>query len=418
MMETNTSLNTRKQQATPRGVGVMCDWYAQKSENATIWATDGRTFTDFAGGIAVLNTGHRHPKIIEAVSSQLEHFTHTAYQVTPYESYISLAERINALAPINGDAKTAFFTTGAEAVENAVKIARSYTGRHGIITFGNAFHGRSFMTMAMTGKTAPYKRDFGVMPAGVFHARYPVACNGITVDDAIESIHNIFSEDISAHDVAAIVLEPVQGEGGFHIAPTEFLTQLREICDAHGILLIADEVQSGFARTGQIFAMQYHDVKADLITMAKSLGGGFPISGVVGRTEVMDAPNAGGLGGTYAGSPIAVAAAHAVLDVIEEEKLCDQANTLGKTLVTLLETLKEKYPTVIQDIRALGSMIAVEVQNADIAKAIQNHAMEHGLLLLTCGKHGNVIRFLYPLTIPTEQFNAGLNILEKSFASL
>lgn len=417
-METNTSLNTRKQQATPRGVGVMCDWYAQKSENATIWATDGRTFTDFAGGIAVLNTGHRHPKIIEAVSSQLEHFTHTAYQVTPYESYISLAERINALAPINGDAKTAFFTTGAEAVENAVKIARSYTGRHGIITFGNAFHGRSFMTMAMTGKTAPYKRDFGLMPAGVFHARYPVACNGITVDDAIESIHNIFSEDISAHDVAAIVLEPVQGEGGFHIAPTEFLTRLREICDAHGILLIADEVQSGFARTGQIFAMQYHDVKADLITMAKSLGGGFPISGVVGRAEVMDAPNAGGLGGTYAGSPIAVAAAHAVLDVIEEEKLCDRANTLGKTLVTLLETLKEKYPTVIQDIRTLGSMIAVEVQNADIAKAIQNHAMEHGLLLLTCGKHGNVIRFLYPLTIPTEQFNAGLNILEKSFASL
>ncbi|MCF8998349.1 4-aminobutyrate--2-oxoglutarate transaminase [Acinetobacter nectaris] len=417
-METNTSLNIRKQQATPRGVGVMCDWYAQKSENATIWATDGRTFTDFAGGIAVLNTGHRHPKIIEAVSSQLEHFTHTAYQVTPYESYISLAERINALAPIDGDAKTAFFTTGAEAVENAVKIARSYTGRHGIITFGNAFHGRSFMTMAMTGKTAPYKRDFGVMPAGVFHARYPVACNGITVDDAIESIHNIFSEDISAHDVAAIVLEPVQGEGGFHIAPTEFLTQLREICDAHGILLIADEVQSGFARTGQIFAMQYHDVKADLITMAKSLGGGFPISGVVGRAEIMDAPNAGGLGGTYAGSPIAVAAAHAVIDVIEEEKLCDRANTLGKTLVTLLETLKEKYPTVIQDIRALGSMIAVEVQNADIAKAIQNHAMEHGLLLLTCGKHGNVIRFLYPLTIPTEQFNAGLNILEKSFASL
>ncbi|ESK38827.1 4-aminobutyrate transaminase [Acinetobacter nectaris CIP 110549] len=417
-METNTSLNTRKQQATPRGVGVMCDWYAQKSENATIWATDGRTFTDFAGGIAVLNTGHRHPKIIKAVSNQLEHFTHTAYQVTPYESYISLAERINALAPIDGDAKTAFFTTGAEAVENAVKIARSYTGRHGIITFGNAFHGRSFMTMAMTGKIAPYKRDFGVMPAGVFHARYPVACNGITVDDAIESIHNIFSEDISAHDVAAIVLEPVQGEGGFHIAPTEFLTQLREICDAHGILLIADEVQSGFARTGQIFAMQYHDVKADLITMAKSLGGGFPISGVVGRAEVMDAPNAGGLGGTYAGSPIAVAAAHAVLDVIEEEKLCDRANTLGKTLVTLLETLKEKYPAVIQDIRALGSMIAVEVQNADIAKAIQNHAMEHGLLLLTCGKHGNVIRFLYPLTIPTEQFNAGLNILEKSFASL
>lgn len=416
-MEKNT-LNTRKQQATPRGVGVMCNWYAEKAENATIWDTEGRVFTDFAGGIAVLNTGHRHPKIIKAVTQQLEHFTHTAYQVTPYESYISLAERINDIAPIEGEAKTAFFTTGAEAVENAVKIARSYTGRHGIITFGNAFHGRSFMTMAMTGKTAPYKRDFGVMPAGVFHARYPVACNGVTVDDAIESIHNIFSEDISAHDVAAIVLEPVQGEGGFHIAPPEFLVQLRKICDEQGILLIADEVQSGFARTGQIFAMQYHQVKADLITMAKSLGGGFPISGVVGRAEVMDAPQAGGLGGTYAGSPVAVAAAHAVLDIIQEENLCERAHTLGKSLVSLLEQLKESYPSVIQDVRALGSMIAVEVTTADIAKAIQNHAMENGLLLLTCGKYGNVIRFLYPLTIPTEQFNTGLQILEQSFASL
>lgn len=416
-MEKNT-LNTRKQQATPRGVGVMCNWYAEKAENATIWDTEGRVFTDFAGGIAVLNTGHRHPKIIKAVTQQLEHFTHTAYQVTPYESYISLAERINDIAPIEGEAKTAFFTTGAEAVENAVKIARSYTGRHGIITFGNAFHGRSFMTMAMTGKTAPYKRDFGVMPAGVFHARYPVACNGVTVDDAIESIHNIFSEDISAHDVAAIVLEPVQGEGGFHIAPPEFLVQLRKICDEQGILLIADEVQSGFARTGQIFAMQYHQVKADLITMAKSLGGGFPISGVVGRAEVMDAPQAGGLGGTYAGNPVAVAAAHAVLDIIQEENLCERAHTLGKSLVSLLEQLKESYPSVIQDVRALGSMIAVEVTTADIAKAIQNHAMENGLLLLTCGKYGNVIRFLYPLTIPTEQFNTGLQILEQSFASL
>lgn len=416
-MEKNT-LNTRKQKATPRGVGVMCNWYAEKAENATIWDTEGRVFTDFAGGIAVLNTGHRHPKIIKAVTQQLEHFTHTAYQVTPYESYISLAERINDIAPIEGEAKTVFFTTGAEAVENAVKIARSYTGRHGIITFGNAFHGRSFMTMAMTGKTAPYKRDFGVMPAGVFHARYPVACNGVTVDDAIESIHNIFSEDISAHDVAAIVLEPVQGEGGFHIAPPEFLVQLRKICDEQGILLIADEVQSGFARTGQIFAMQYHQVKADLITMAKSLGGGFPISGVVGRAEVMDAPQAGGLGGTYAGNPVAVAAAHAVLDIIQEENLCERAHTLGKSLVSLLEQLKESYPSVIQDVRALGSMIAVEVTTADIAKAIQNHAMENGLLLLTCGKYGNVIRFLYPLTIPTEQFNAGLQILEQSFASL
>ncbi|TLU27697.1 aminotransferase class III-fold pyridoxal phosphate-dependent enzyme, partial [Acinetobacter baumannii] len=281
----HSALNARKQQATPRGVGVMCQWYAEKAENATLWDKEGNQFIDFAGGIAVLNTGHRHPKVIAAVTEQLTKFTHTAYQVTPYESYVALAERINERAPIAGPAKSAFFTTGAEAVENAVKIARSYTGRHGIITFGNGFHGRSFMTMAMTGKTAPYKRDFGVMPAGVFHARYPVPAKGISVDAAIESVEDIFSEDIAPHDVAAIVLEPVQGEGGFNVVPAEFLKRLRAICDKHGILLVADEVQSGFARTGKLFAMNHYETKADLITMAKSLGGGFPISGVVGRAE-------------------------------------------------------------------------------------------------------------------------------------
>lgn len=414
----HSALNTRKQQATPRGVGVMCQWYASKAENSTIWDTEGNAYIDFAGGIAVLNTGHRHPKVIAAVTKQLEQFTHTAYQVTPYESYVSLAERINERAPIEGPAKTTFFTTGAEAVENAVKIARSYTKRHGIITFGNGFHGRSFMTMAMTGKTAPYKRDFGVMPAGVFHARYPVASRGISVDDAINSIHDIFSEDIAAHDVAAIVLEPVQGEGGFNVVPAEFLKRLRTLCDEHGILLIADEVQSGFARTGKLFAMNHYDTKADLITMAKSLGGGFPISGVVGRSEVMDAPNPGGLGGTYAGNPVAVAAAHAVLDAIEEEQLCERANTLGQTLVNTLHTLDQQYTGIFKEIRALGSMVAVELENADFAKAVQNYAMQHGLLLLTCGKYGNVIRFLYPLTIPQAQFEQGLHILKQGVATL
>ncbi|PWB16725.1 MULTISPECIES: 4-aminobutyrate--2-oxoglutarate transaminase [Acinetobacter] len=413
----HSALNARKQQATPRGVGVMCQWYAEKAENATIWDKDGNEYIDFAGGIAVLNTGHRHPKVIAAVTEQLTKFTHTAYQVTPYESYVSLAERINERAPIAGQAKTAFFTTGAEAVENAVKIARSYTGRHGIITFGNGFHGRSFMTMAMTGKTAPYKRDFGVMPGGVFHARYPVASKGISVDAAIESVENIFSEDVSAHDVAAIVLEPVQGEGGFNVVPAEFLKRLRAICDQHGILLIADEVQTGFARTGKLFAMDHYETKADLITMAKSLGGGFPISGVVGRIDVMDAPNPGGLGGTYAGNPIAVAAAHAVIDAIEEEKLCERANVLGAELVTALKQIQAET-TIVNDIRALGSMVAVEVENADIAKAVQTFAMQKGLLLLTCGKNGNVIRFLYPLTIPTEQFRQALDILKQGFDSL
>lgn len=379
------------------------------------WDAEGNQYTDFAGGIAVLNTGHRHPKIIAAVTEQLTKFTHTAYQVVPYESYVSLAERINARAPIAGEAKTTFFSTGAEAVENAVKIARSYTGRHGIVTFGNGFHGRSFMTMAMTGKTAPYKRDFGVMPSGVFHARYPVESKGITVDAAIESIEDIFAEDIAAHDVAAIVLEPVQGEGGFNVVPAEFLKRLRALCDQHGILIIADEVQTGFARTGKLFAMDHYETKADLITMAKSLGGGFPISGVVGRAEVMDAPNPGGLGGTYAGNPVAVASAHAVLDVIEEEGLCERANVLGAELVEVLNELKQSSSTV-QEIRALGSMVAIELETADQAKAIQNYAMQNGLLILTCGRYGNVIRFLYPLTIPAEQFRAGLNILKQGFA--
>ena len=411
----HSALNARKLKATPRGVGVMCQWYAEKAENSTIWDAEGNQYTDFAGGIAVLNTGHRHPKIIAAVTEQLTKFTHTAYQVVPYESYVSLAERINARAPIAGEAKTTFFSTGAEAVENAVKIARSYTGRHGIVTFGNGFHGRSFMTMAMTGKTAPYKRDFGVMPSGVFHARYPVESKGITVDAAIESIEDIFAEDIAAHDVAAIVLEPVQGEGGFNVVPAEFLTRLRALCDQHGILIIADEVQTGFARTGKLFAMDHYETKADLFTMAKSLGGGFPISGVVGRAEVMDAPNPGGLGGTYAGNPVAVASAHAVLDVIEEEGLCERANVLGAELVEVLNELKQSSSTV-QEIRALGSMVAIELETADQAKAIQNYAMQNGLLILTCGRYGNVIRFLYPLTIPAEQFRAGLNILKQGFA--
>lgn len=411
----HSALNARKLKATPRGVGVMCQWYAEKAENSTIWDAEGNQYTDFAGGIAVLNTGHRHPKIIAAVTEQLTKFTHTAYQVVPYESYVSLAERINARAPIAGEAKTTFFSTGAEAVENAVKIARSYTGRHGIVTFGNGFHGRSFMTMAMTGKTAPYKRDFGVMPSGVFHARYPVESKGITVDAAIESIEDIFAEDIAAHDVAAIVLEPVQGEGGFNVVPAEFLKRLRALCDQHGILIIADEVQTGFARTGKLFAMDHYETKADLITMAKSLGGGFPISGVVGRAEVMDAPNPGGLGGTYAGNPVAVASAHAVLDVIEEEGLCERANVLGAELVEVLNELKQSSSTV-QEIRALGSMVAIELETADQTKAIQNYAMQNGLLILTCGRYGNVIRFLYPLTIPAEQFRAGLNILKQGFA--
>ncbi len=406
----NSQLQQRKDDALPRGTGNLCPWFVEQAENAMLHDTEGNSWIDFAGGIAVLNTGHRHPRVVQAIKDQLEKFTHTAFQVTPYENYVALAERINDLVPITGKVKTAFFSTGAEAVENAVKVARAATRRHGIITFGNAFHGRTFMTMAMTGKVAPYKRDFGPMPASVFHARYPNSVTGISTEDALASLHDLFTQDIAPQDVAAIVLEPVQGEGGFHIAPPEFMTQLRALADRHGILLIADEVQSGFGRTGKIFAMEHYGVEPDLITMAKSLAGGMPLSAVSGRAEIMDAPGPGGLGGTYAGNPLSIAAAHAVLDVIAEEQLCERSVQLGAALTEFLQGARATQPA-ITDIRALGSMVAVEFADAQTAQTLQQQAMAQGLLLLTCGPLGNVIRFLYPLTIPDAQFRQALDIL-------
>jgi len=416
----NRDLNTRRSLATPRGVGVMCDFYAVRAENATLWDAEGKEYIDFAGGIAVLNTGHRHPKVRAAVAAQLDCFTHTAYQIVPYEGYVSLAERINALAPIDGLKKTAFFTTGVEAVENAVKIARAATGRSGIIAFTGAFHGRTMMGMALTGKVAPYKLAFGPMPGDVYHAPFPNATQGISVADSLKALDLIFKADIDPQRVAAIIIEPVQGEGGFNIAPPELMSALRKLCDAHGILLIADEVQTGFARTGKLFAMQHHDVQADLITMAKSLGGGLPISGVVGRADVMDGPAAGGLGGTYAGNPLAVAAAHAVLDVIAEEKLCERAAQLGGQLMARLQQVRAANPA-IADVRGLGSMVAAELADpatgkpdAEAVKRVQQRALEQGLILLSCGVYGNVLRFLYPLTIPDAQFARGLDILAEA----
>lgn len=406
----NSQLQQRKDDALPRGTGNLCQWYVEHAENATLRDGEGNSWIDFAGGIAVLNTGHRHPRIVQAIADQLEKFTHTAFQVTPYESYVALAERLNRVVPIAGKAKTAFFSTGAEAVENAVKVARAATRRHGIITFGNSFHGRTFMTMAMTGKVAPYKRDFGPMPASVWHARYPNSVTGISVDDALASLQDIFTQDIAPQDVAAIVLEPIQGEGGFHVAPPEFFSRLRALADEHGILLIADEVQTGFARTGKLFAMDHYAVKPDLITMAKSLAGGMPLSAVSGRAEIMDAPGPGGLGGTYAGNPLAIASAHAVLDVIADEKLCERSTQLGAQLTDFLHSARSQCSS-ITDIRGLGSMIAVEFASAQTAQTIQQQAMARGLLLLTCGPQGNVIRFLYPLTIPDAQFGQALDIL-------
>ncbi|CAX60624.1 4-aminobutyrate--2-oxoglutarate transaminase [Erwinia billingiae] len=413
----NSEVQQRRLAATPRGVGVMCDFYAVRAENATLWDHQGREYTDFTAGIAVLNTGHRHPKVVEAVRNQLDCFTHTAFQVIPYENYLLLAERLNQRVPIAGPAKTTFFSSGAEAVENAVKIARAATGRPGVIAFTGAFHGRTMMTMGLTGKVVPYKTGFGPFPGSVFHARYPNALHGHSIDDAMESLESLFRCDISPQQVAAIIFEPIQGEGGFNIAPVEFVSKLRTLCDQHGILLIADEIQTGFARTGKLFACEYYpDAKPDLITMAKSLGGGLPISAVSGRAEVMDAPLPGGLGGTYAGNPLAIASSLAVLEVIDEEALCDRALRLGAELV---ETLNGCGNPALVEVRARGSMVAAEFNDpatgkpsAEIAKNIQQKALEHGLILLTCGVHGNVIRFLYPLTIPDAQFKQALTLLD------
>jgi len=414
----NADLKARKDAATPRGVGVMCDFYAARAENAELWDVEGNRYIDFAAGIAVCNTGHRHPKIVAAIRAQLDLFTHTAYQIVPYESYVSLAEKIVARAPGDYAKKAAFFTTGAEAVENAVKIARAATGRPGVIAFTGGFHGRTLMGMALTGKVAPYKIGFGPFPSDVYHAPFPNPLHGVSVEDSLRAIDYLFKADIEAKRVAAIIFEPVQGEGGFYQAPLEFVRGLRRICDEHGILLIADEVQTGFARTGKLFAMNHYDVSADLMTMAKSLAGGMPLSGVVGRADVMDAAAPGGLGGTYAGNPLAVASALAVLDIIDEEKLCERATRLGDKLKSKLETLRADVPQ-IADIRGPGAMVAVEFckpgtsdGDAEFTKRIQARALERGVLLLVCGVYGNVIRFLFPLTIQDTVFDEALAIIE------
>ncbi|MGY6117970.1 4-aminobutyrate--2-oxoglutarate transaminase [Paraburkholderia strydomiana] len=414
----NAELKSRKDAATPRGVGVMCDFYAERAQNAELWDVEGRRFIDFAAGIAVCNTGHRHPKIVAAIRDQLDRFTHTAYQIVPYASYVELAEKLNQRAPGDHPKKTAFFTTGAEAVENAIKIARAATGRPGVIAFTGGFHGRTLMGMALTGKVAPYKAGFGPFPSDVFHAPFPNPLHGVSTADSLKAIEFLFKADIDPKRVAAIIFEPVQGEGGFYPAPAEFVRALRKLCNEHGILLIADEVQTGFARTGKLFAMHHYDVVPDLMTVAKSLAGGMPLSGVIGRADVMDAAAPGGLGGTYAGNPLAVAAALAVLDIIDEEKLCERATILGDRVKAKLIALQNEAPQ-IADVRGPGGMVAVEFckpgstePDADFTKRVQTRALERGLLLLVCGVYSNVVRFLFPLTIEDTVFDEALAILE------
>jgi 4-aminobutyrate aminotransferase len=414
------ALPQRRNEAIARGVAVATQVFADRALNSEIWDKAGRRYIDFSSGIAVLNTGHRHPKVMAAVRDQLDRFTHTCHQVIPYENYVTLAERLNALVPGDFAKKTIFVTTGAEAVENAVKIARAHTGRNAVIAFAGGFHGRTFMGMALTGKVVPYKQGFGSMPGEVHHAPFPMPLHGVSVADSLSALERLFKADVDPARVAAIILEPVQGEGGFYEAPREFLAAIRKVCDTHKILLIADEVQTGFARTGRMFAMERHGVAADLVTMAKSLAGGFPLAAVTGRAEIMDAAAPGGLGGTYGGSPLGIAAAHAVLDVIEEEKLCERANRLGSRLKQRLESVRASCKW-IADVRGPGFMNAVEfadpengAPSPDFTNAVKAKALEKGLILLTCGVYGNVIRFLAPITIEDKVFAEALDILEAS----
>jgi 4-aminobutyrate aminotransferase/(S)-3-amino-2-methylpropionate transaminase len=424
-MSRNLDLQARRDAAFARGLGNQLPIYVERARNAELWDVDGRRYIDFGSGIAVLNTGHLHPTVQAAVAKQLEAFSHTCLMITPYATAVELAERLNALAPGPGPKKTIFVTTGAEAVENTIKIARAHTGRAGVIAFGGGFHGRTFMAMALTGKVAPYKAGFGPFPAEVYHAPFPMAYHGVSVQDSLDALEQVFKYDIEPARVAAIIVEPVLGEGGFYVAPPEFLRSLRAICDAHGIVLIVDEIQTGFARTGRMFAIEHSGIEPDLMTMAKSLAGGFPLAAVVGKAHIMDAPLPGGLGGTYAGSPIACAAALAVLAVIEQEQLCARAIAMGTQMVAALREAQRSLPA-IGEVRNLGAMVAIELvrngdphqPDAELAKSLVRHVAGKGLVLLSCGLYGNVIRFLAPLTASPQIVDEGLAIVVESLREL
>jgi len=422
-MTTNAELFERRRAAVPNGVGHASNVFAARAENAEVWDVEGRRYIDIAGGIGVLNVGHRHPAVVAAVKEQLDRSMHTCWQVLLYEPYVALAERLNKIAPVAGLAKTILLSTGAEACENAVKIARAATKRSAIIAFSGAFHGRTMMAMALTGKVAPYKQAFGPMPAEVFHVPFPIEHYGVTVKDSLKALDTLFKSDVAPTSVAAILIEPVQGEGGFHIAPTELLQALRKLCDTHGIMLIADEVQSGFGRTGKMFAIEHAGVKPDMITIAKSLAGGMPLAGVIGRADLMDSVAPGGLGGTYAGNPLACAAALAVLDVFERENLLERSVAIGALIQSRLETFKGRADLLpINAIRGRGAMIAFDIvkqagehePDADAAKRVTTRALQHGLVLLTCGINFNTVRILVPLTASDAIVKEGLDVIERA----
>ncbi|KWV93767.1 4-aminobutyrate--2-oxoglutarate transaminase [Erythrobacter sp. AP23] len=405
---TNASLAARRKASIPRGISTAHSIFADRAENSELWDVEGRRFIDFASGIAVLNTGHRHSRVMDAAIGQTERLTHAAFQVTGYEPYVALAERLNSIAPFDGEAKTLLLTTGAEAVENAVKIARAATGRSGVVACMGGFHGRTLYSLGLTGKVRPYKEGFGPFPANIFHIPFPSVSLGIDASDALAALERLFRVEVPANDVAAIIVEPVLGEGGYCAADPVFLAAIRDLCSKHGIVMIADEIQTGFARTGRMFAVEHFGIEPDLVTVAKGLGGGFPLAGVIGRSTLMDAAGPGGLGGTFAGNPVSCRAALAVLDVIADEDLLARSSMLGAQMRHHLESIKAEAPhPVIEEIRGLGAMVAFDIvepgkphrPDARATRLFVENALERGLILLSCGMHGNTIRLMPALTL-------------------
>jgi 4-aminobutyrate aminotransferase / (S)-3-amino-2-methylpropionate transaminase / 5-aminovalerate transaminase len=402
----------------PRGLTSGHPLTADRARGSELWDINGRRYLDFAGGIGVMNVGHGHPHVMAAVRAQLERATHTSFQVVMYESYLRLAQRLCEVAPMDGPKKAIFFSTGAEAVENAVKIARAHTGRPAVISFRGSFHGRTLLTLSLTGSVSPYKQNFGPYATEVYQAPYPYEYRGWSTERALASLEGIFESEVSPQRVAAVIIEPVLGEGGFVAAPAAFLTQLRELTERHGILLIADEIQTGFGRTGKFFAIEHSGVQPDLVTVAKSLAAGFPLSGVVGRAEVMDAPDPGGLGGTYGGNPVACAAGLAVMDIMQDERLPERAARIGSILEERMRSWQSEHE-LIGDVRVMGAMAGLELVRDRITREpadketakVMAAAREKGLIILRAGSHHNVIRTLMPLTIPDDQLHEGLDVL-------
>ena len=416
----NNELQALKERYVAAGAASPNDQFADHALNAEVWDADGKRMIDFAGGIGVLNIGHRHPRVVEAVKAQLDKLMHTCQTVMPYEGYVKLAQKLSEVVPVKGHGKVMLANSGAEALENAVKIARAATGKNNVICFDGGYHGRTFFTMAMNGKAAPYQTSFGPMPGLVYRAPYPVPYHGISEEESLRGLAMAMKADSPAHETAAIVLEPVLGEGGFYPAPPSFLKAIRKICDENDIMMIVDEVQSGFGRTGKLFAIEHSGIEPDIMTMAKSMADGMPISAIVGTDKVMDSSGPNSLGGTYTGSPTACAAALAVFDVIKEEDILGRSQRLGEKLRTRFDQWQEQF-THVDNARNLGPMAAFELVESkdnhkpmpELAGAITKKAKEKGLILLSCGMHGNTLRFLMPVTIEDEVLEEGLNIVEE-----